>query len=72
MAYTLDTTVGEILKDAQAVQIMEQYVPGISTNPMLSMAEGMSLKSLLALPQAQQFGITEDMVTGVLTQINAR
>ena len=27
MAYTLDTTVGEILKDAQAVQIMEQYVP---------------------------------------------
>ena len=72
MAYTLDTTVGEIMKDAQAVQIMEQYVPGISTNPMLSMAEGMTLRSLLALPQAQQFGITEAMVTNVLTQINAR
>ena len=72
MAYTLDTTVGEIMKDTQAVQIMEQYVPGISTNPMVSMAEGMTLKALLALPQAQQFGITEDMVTSVLTQINAR
>jgi hypothetical protein len=72
MAYTLDTTVGEILKDAHAVQILEQYVPGISTNPMVGMAEGMTLRSLLALPQAQQMGITEDMVTNVLTQINAR
>lgn len=72
MAYTLDTTVGELLKDAHAVQILEQYVPGASTNPMVSMAEGMTLKSLLALPQAQQLGITEDMVSGVLTQLNAR
>lgn len=72
MAYTLDTTVGEILKDAHAVQILEQYAPGVSSNPMVSMAEGMTLKSLLALPQAKQMGITEEMVTSVLTQINAR
>ena len=70
MAYTLDSTVGEILKDAHAVQILEQYVPGASTNPMIGMAEGMTLRSLLALPQAQQMGVTEEMVTNVLAQIN--
>lgn len=71
MAYTLDTTVGELMKDAHAVELLEQYVPGASTNPMVGMAESMSLRALLELPQAQQMGITEAMVTNVLAQINA-
>ena len=72
MAYTLDTKVGEILKNTNAVALLEQYVPGLSTNPMLSMAEDMTLSSLLELPQAKQFGITEEMVLGVLAEINAK
>ena len=36
MAYTLDSTVGELLKDAHAVEMLEQYVPGASTNPTLA------------------------------------
>jgi hypothetical protein len=72
MKLTLDSTVGEILKDTQAVEILEGYVPGISTNPMIEFAKDMTLKSLLALPQAEQFGITEEMVNQVLEQINAR
>ena len=72
MAYTLDTTVGELMKDAHAVEMLEQYVPGASTNPMLGMAEGMTLRSLLDLPQARQLGVTEEMVTKVLSQLNDR
>ena len=72
MAYTLDTKVGEILKDAQALEILEKYAPGVSKNPMIGLAKGMTLKSLLAMPQAKQAGITEDMVTKVLTEINAQ
>ena len=72
MAYTLDTKVGELLKDAGAVQVIERYAPGISKNPMIGMATGMTLRSLLAMPQARQAGVTEDMVTKVLTEINAR
>jgi hypothetical protein len=71
MAYTLDTTVGTLLDDTGAVKILEKHVPGISTNPMIGMVKGMSLKSLLAMPQAKQYGITEDMVNKVLTEINA-
>jgi hypothetical protein len=72
MAYSLDTKVGEILKDSHAVEVLERYAPGISTNPMIGMATGMSLRSILAMPQAKQYGITEDMVQKVLAEINAR
>jgi hypothetical protein len=72
MAYTLETKVGEILKDTHAVEIMEKHVPGISKNPMLGLAGGMTLRSILAMPQAKQAGLTEEMVTKVLAEINAR
>jgi len=72
MAYTLDTKVGEILKDTHAVEILERYAPGVSKNPMIGLAKGMTLQSLLDMPQAKQAGITEEMVTKVLAEINAR
>lgn len=71
MAYTLDTKVGDILKDVGAVKVFEKYAPGISKNPMIGLAKGMTLKSLVALPQAKQAGVTEEMVKKVLAEINA-
>ena len=72
MAYTMDTTVGELLKDSHAVEVLEKHVPGVSKNPMIGMASGMTIKSLLAMPQAQQYGITEEKVKAVLDEINKR
>jgi hypothetical protein len=72
MAYTLNTKVGEILKDTRAVEILERYAPGVSKNPMIGLAKGMTLKSLVAMPQAKQAGVTEEMVLKVLAEINAR
>lgn len=72
MAYTLETKVGEILKDSDAVEIFERYAPGVSKNPMLALAKGMSLKTLIAVPQAKEAGVTEEMVTKVLAEINAK
>ena len=71
MAYTLDTKVGEILKDKDAVEVLEKYAPGVSKNPMLAFAKGMTLKSVLAVPQAKDAGLTEEMVLKVLAEINA-
>lgn len=71
MAYTLDTKVGDLLKDTKAVDVLEKHVPGISRNPMIGMAKGMTLKSILAMPQARQAGLTEEMVVQVLKEINA-
>ena len=61
MAYSLDTKVGDILKDTHAVEILEKHVPGISKNPMLGLAKGMTLKSILAMPL-----IVDDRVIGVM------
>ena len=72
MTYTLDTKVGELLKDTRALEVLERYVPGVSRNPMIGMASGMTIKSLLAMPQAQQYGITEEKVLEVLKEINER
>ena len=72
MAYTMDTKVGELLEDIHAVEVLERYVPGVSKNPMVGLASGMTIKSLLAMPQARQYGITEEKVLKVLEEINAR
>lgn len=72
MAYTLETKVGEILKDTYAVETLERYAPGVSKNPMIGLAKGMTLKSLLAMPQARQARVTEEMVLKVLAEFNAR
>lgn len=71
-SYTLDTKVGDILDDTNAVEVLEKYAPGVASNPMLALAKGMTLKSILAMPQAKDAGITEEMVTKVLAEINAR
>ncbi|MCZ2122919.1 MAG: hypothetical protein LC108_11715 [Anaerolineales bacterium] len=71
MPYTLETTVGQILDDTRAVEILEKHAPGLAKNPMLALARGMTLKSILAMPQAKQAGVTEEVVEKVLAEINA-
>jgi len=70
MAFTLDSTLGDILEDPQAVKVLDQYVPGASQHPMLAMAKGMSLRMIVSMPQAAQLGLTQDKVEDMLEQIN--
>lgn len=72
MAYTLDSKVGELLKDPNAVKIIEKYAPGVSKNPMIVFAKGMTLKAVLGFPQAKDAGLTEDMLLKVLAEINVK
>jgi len=70
MTVTLDTTLGTLLDDPKAKAVLDQYVPGISSNPMVAMVKGMSLTKLLAMPQAAQFGLTKEKAEQVLAEIN--
>ena len=70
MAFTLDTTVGEILDNPQAKAALDQYLPGVSANPMIAMVRGMSLNMLLAMPQAAQMGFTKEKAEAILAEIN--
>lgn len=70
MAFTLDTPFGTLLDDPQAKPIIEKYIPGVTTNPMVAMIKGMTLSSILSMPQAAQFGITKEKAEAVLEEIN--
>lgn len=70
MAFTLDTTLGEILDNPKAKAVLDQRLPGISNNPMVSMVRGMSLNALLSMPQAAQFGMTREKTEALLAEIN--
>jgi hypothetical protein len=70
MAYTFDSTLGDLLNDPKAKTILDKYLPGVSTNPMIGMAKGISLKMILSMPQVTQMGITQQKVQTVLDEIN--
>lgn len=72
MTFTLDTTLGEILDDPQAKAMLDQHLPGVSTNPMIAMVRGMSINMLLALPQAAQLGLTREKAEAILAELNKR
>lgn len=71
-AITLDTTLGTLLDDPQAKAVLDQYVPGLSANPMVAMLKGMTLNKLLAMPQAAQFGLTKEKAEEMLAEVNKR
>jgi hypothetical protein len=70
MAYTMETTLGELLKNPQVAGILNQYVPGIATNPMVAMVQGMSLNMIVSMPQAAQLGFTKDKAEAIITEAN--
>jgi para-nitrobenzyl esterase len=70
MNATLDTTLGTLLDDPQAKAVIDQYIPGASSNPLIGMAKGMSLRTIVAMPQAAMFGLTEAKANEILAEIN--
>jgi len=70
MAFTLDSSLGELLDHPQAKAILDKHIPGVSANPMVAMARGMSLKSILSLPQAAAYGMTTEKVEEILAEVN--
>ena len=72
MEATLDTTLGTLLDDPKAKATLDQYLPGISSNPLVALARGMSLKMILSMPQAAQFGLTEEKAKEILAEINKK
>lgn len=50
MRYNLDTTLlGTMLADPEVVGILEKHAPGITSNPMIAMARGMTASQALVM-----------------------
>lgn len=70
MAYTLNSTLGEILDNPKAKAVLEQQLPGVSTHPMVAMARGMTLNMIVSMPQAAQLGLTKEKAEALLVEVN--
>ena len=70
MAFTLETTLGELLDNPQAKALLDQQLPGLSTNPLAAMAKGMSLNMILSMQQEAPFGLTKEKAGEILAEIN--
>ncbi|MBP1701733.1 MAG: uncharacterized protein H6Q38_840 [Chloroflexi bacterium] len=70
MAFTLDTTFGELLDNPQAKAVLDKQLPGLSSNPMVAMARGMSLNMIISMPQAAQLGLTKEKAEAILAEVN--
>lgn len=47
----VDMKVKQMAKNPKALEIIDKYVPGFSTNRQLKLAYGMSMRSLYDFPQ---------------------
>ncbi len=70
MAYTLDTTLNDLLADPRVKPILDQHMPGVSSNPAIAMVKNMSLRAIVSNPMAASFGVTQAKVEAVLAEIN--
>lgn len=66
MGYNEHSKLGSLLENKQALDILEKHLPGISTNSMISLAKGLSLKQIAALPQAQ---ISSETLAAILSEL---
>jgi hypothetical protein len=67
MPFSADTKLGELLANEKAKAILEKHMPGVSTNPQVGMAKGMSLKMIAAFPQA---GITPEKLNVIVEELS--
>jgi hypothetical protein len=64
MAYSIDSTVGELLDNAAPRAVIDKHIPEFATNPQIGMARGMSLKMVA--------GFSGGMITNeILATLNA-
>lgn len=69
MAYDRNSTVGEIMSDPVAMEVMEELFPGVSSHPMISYALNMSLEDLTTYPQS---GTDPERIDQFLEAVNKR
>ena len=52
MGLSVDSKIKEIMKNPEAVTLMEKFAPGFSTNPQMKMVQGLTYRALAKFPQA--------------------
>ena len=59
---SIDSKMGDIMKDPAAVAILEEFYPGMSTDKRMKMVASMTLRALAKFPQAGGVGKNIDEI----------
>jgi hypothetical protein len=70
MPFSMESKLGDLLKDPKAVAILDKYVPGASKHPQIAIGRTLQLKTIVKLPQAEAIGFTQEKVEAILTECN--
>lgn len=68
MSYSIQTRVGDLLRNEKTKSILEKHVPGISSNPQIGMGAGFSLAVLASFSRGM---ITQDMLDAIDADLHA-
>ena len=66
-AYSIESTVADLLANPKAKAVLDKHVPGLSESPQLTMVQGMSLQQLSGFPQA---GISEENLQAMQRELS--
>ncbi len=62
---SVDLTVKELVDNPDCKAVLEKHLPGVTSNPMLPMAYGMTLRAVSALPQAAAVGMKPELLDAI-------
>lgn len=62
MAYSVNSTVRELLSDERAKAVIEKYIPGASSHPDLPQAMHMTLREVSYYPES---GLTQEKLKAI-------
>ena len=71
MAYSIHSTLQDILGNEQAKAILEKHMPGASSHPDLPMAMHMTLQQISYYPEAVEAGLSQDKLLAIDAELKA-
>ena len=66
--FTMDTTLGALLQEPVAVELFNQYVPGMLDGPMIQFAYGMTITEIAAVMPPEGIGIFKTVLSALNQQ----
>jgi hypothetical protein len=70
MALDRKSKIKDIVENAQALAVVEKYLPGFSGNPGIKAAYGMTLQALIKFPQTKCPPETQEKLLAELEGLN--
>ncbi len=71
MGLSVDSKIKLIMKNPDAVAVIDKYTPGFASNPQMKMVQGLTFRKLASFPQSKEAGITDEVVEEIDAQLKA-